>query len=544
MPFNYKSPGVYVEEVSGGARPIESAATAILAMVGLCRETVEVQDPEKGLISKPTPADPILITNWTQFTSTYGGLDQAVPGGYLHDAMFGYFLNGGTSAYVVGLPVPVIESVEPQTPLLTTGTEYLLSAAGQQTLRLTSAPLKPDEAVSVEVRPAEAGAPESTFNLAVRRGAGEERVIPNLTLARGRGARNVAEVLTRETDGLLTAELLEAPGTLAERMPAVGSTVTLVPVPPATPAAPAPVSAAAARNVTPALFKGDVVERTGIAGLESVEEITLLACPDIVAAYQWGAVSEEDVKSVQLAMLNHCEVMKDRFAIIDCPPGLNTQGVLKWRQETMNFDSKYGALYYPWIKGDGKLMPPSGHVAGVYARVDAERGVFKAPANEQLRGVIGLERVVSRNDQDNLNPVGINCIRTFPGRGILIWGARTLSSDGQWRYVPVRRLFCNIEESILQGTQWIVFEPNDQVLWRQIRRDITAYLTVQWRSGALFGATAEQAFFVKCDEETNPPELRDLGYCVVEVGLAPVKPAEFVVFRISQMRDGAGSTSE
>jgi hypothetical protein len=189
-------------------------------------------------------------------------------------------------------------------------------------------------------------------------------------------------------------------------------------------------------------------------------------------------------------------------------------------------------------------MPPSGHLAGVYARVDAERGVFKAPANEQIRGVIGLERVIGRNDQDHLNPEGINCIRSFPGRGILIWGARTLSSDAQWRYINVRRLFCNIEESILQGTQWIVFEPNDQVLWRQIRRDISAYLTVQWRSGSLFGSTAEQAFFVKCDEETNPSELRDLGYCIVEVGLSPVKPAEFVVFRISQMRDGAGSSSE
>jgi phage tail sheath protein FI len=208
----------------------------------------------------------------------------------------------------------------------------------------------------------------------------------------------------------------------------------------------------------------------------------------------------------------------------------------------MNFDSKYGALYYPWIKVDGKMVPPSGHVAGVYARVDGERGVHKAPANEIVRGVIGLEKNVSRNEQDHLNPIGVNCIRSFPGQGIRIGGARTLSSDAQWRYVPVRRLFCNVEESILQGTSWIVFEPNDQFLWSAIRRDVSAYLNVVWRSGALFGKTGEEAFYVKCDAETNPKELRDLGYCIIEVGIAPVKPAEFVVFRISQKEDGAGAS--
>jgi phage tail sheath protein FI len=226
------------------------------------------------------------------------------------------------------------------------------------------------------------------------------------------------------------------------------------------------------------------------------------------------------------------------------PAGINTQAAIAWRKDKMNFDSKYGAMYYPWIKVAGATVPPSGFVAGVYARVDGERGVHKAPANEVIRGVIGLESNVSRNEQDFLNPIGVNCIRSFPGRGIRIWGARTLSSDGQWRYINVRRLFSNVEESILQGTQWIVFEPNDQVLWRQIRRDVGAYLNVVWRSGALFGVTPEEAFYVKCDAETNPKELRDLGYCIVEVGMAPVKPAEFVVFRVSQKSDGAGAASE
>jgi len=336
----------------------------------------------------------------------------------------------------------------------------------------------------------------------------------------------------------LSAEVLEEKAGL----PAAGSKATLV-----------PVSAHAQPTVTEDIkrnggvlsyFQGNAAERTGIAGLEAVDEVTLVACPDIVAAYKWGAASEDDVKAVQTAILNHCEAMKDRFAILDCPAGLSVQDAIGWRKDRMNFDSKYGALYYPWIKVGNEQVPPSGFVAGVYARVDGERGVHKAPANEVVRGVIGLEKNVSRNEQDFLNPIGVNCIRSFPGRGTRIWGARTLSSDPQWRYVNVRRLFANVEESVLQGTQWIVFEPNDQILWRQIKRDVTAFLTVVWRSGALFGLTPEQAFYVRCDEETNPKELRDLGYCIVEVGMAPVKPAEFVVFRISQKQDGAGSASE
>jgi phage tail sheath protein FI len=535
MPFNYKSPGVYVEEVSGGARPIESAATSVLAMIGFCRDTIQVEEAGGNIVVRPTPTTPTLVTNWTEFTNHYGDMGQAYPGGYLHDAMFGYFQNGGTVAFVVGVPAPVSERIDGGAKPLVHGEGFLMNSAGQRILRLASGPLGPDEQISVEVAPAEPGAPEGTFNLVVRRNGGDAKVVPNLTLSRTRGQRNVVEVLARETDNLVVAEVLEPAAPPAERLPAVGTTTALVPT--EAPAKPLP-------QLEPDLFYGNAAARTGIDGLEAIDEVTLVACPDIVAAHQRGLVSDETVKAVQTRILNHCEAMKDRFAILDCPLGLSVQAAMTWRKETMNFDSKYGALYYPWVKVDGKLMPPSGHLAGVYARVDGERGVHKAPANEIMRGVIGLERNVSRNEQDMLNPIAVNCIRAFPGQGIRIWGARTLSSDAEWRYINVRRLFCNIEESILQSTNWIVFEPNDDFLWQQIRRDINAYLTVQWRSGALFGQVPEQAFYVKCDEETNPKELRDLGYCVVEVGLAPVKPAEFVVFRISQLKDGAGATSE
>jgi phage tail sheath protein FI len=233
---------------------------------------------------------------------------------------------------------------------------------------------------------------------------------------------------------------------------------------------------------------------------------------------------------------------------LDTPPGLNAQQAKEWRS-FLNFDSSYAALYYPWIEvadlsGSGKttkLVPPSGHIAGNYNRSDSERGVHKAPANEVVLGALNLEINLSKGEQDTLNPIGVNCIRSFPGRGIRVWGGRTLSSDGSWRYINVRRLFIMVGASLDAGMQWVVFEPNDSTLWAKVRRDVTAFLRTIWRSGALFGTTPEQAFYVKCDEEVNPPEIRDLGQLIIEIGLAPVKPAEFVIFRISQW---AGADAE
>jgi phage tail sheath protein FI len=215
--------------------------------------------------------------------------------------------------------------------------------------------------------------------------------------------------------------------------------------------------------------------------------------------------------------------------------------VKEWRQ-TVNYDTTRAALYYPWIEipnqtgegGPSRMVPPSGHMAGIYARTDNTRGVHKAPANELVRNSIGLEVQVTKGEHDLLNPIGVNVIRSFPGRGIRVWGARTLSSDPAWRYINVRRLFNMIEESIERGTQWVVFEPNDEFLWSRVTRDVSAFLRGVWRQGALFGSTPDKAFYVKCDAETNPPEARDLGQLVCEIGICPVKPAEFVIFRVSQ----------
>ncbi len=268
--------------------------------------------------------------------------------------------------------------------------------------------------------------------------------------------------------------------------------------------------------------------RTGLKCFDEVDEIAIVAAPGQTSA------------AVQDALLSHCETRKDRFAILDSPETI-TGGVDKLPKPR---DSKYGAYYFPWIQvydpDKGNIfVPPSGHIAGVYSRTDSERGVHKAPANELVRGALGLKYNVSKGEQDLLNPKGINAIRFMNG-GIRIWGARTLSSDPSWRYINVRRLFIMVESSIERATQWVVFEPNDHRLWKRVQRTISSFLTLLWRNGALMGTSPEQAFYVKCDEETNPPEVVDAGQLVVEIGLAPVKPAEFVIFRIGQMASGGG----
>ncbi|MCG8422565.1 MAG: phage tail sheath family protein [Proteobacteria bacterium] len=269
-------------------------------------------------------------------------------------------------------------------------------------------------------------------------------------------------------------------------------------------------------------------QRSGLKCFEEIDEIAIVAAP--------GQTSP----AVQDALLSHCETRKDRFAILDSPETISG-GVDRLPKPR---DSKYGAYYFPWIQvydpDKGNIfVPPSGHIAGVYSRVDSERGVHKAPANELVRGALALKYNVSKGEQDLLNPKGINAIRFMNG-GIRIWGARTLSSDPSWRYINVRRLFIMVETSIERATQWVVFEPNDHRLWKRVVRTISSFLTLLWRNGALMGTSPEQAFFVKCDDETNPPEVIDAGQLVVEIGLAPVKPAEFVIFRIGQMPAGGG----
>ncbi|GII84236.1 hypothetical protein Ssi03_22260 [Sphaerisporangium siamense] len=268
--------------------------------------------------------------------------------------------------------------------------------------------------------------------------------------------------------------------------------------------------------------------RTGIAALEDIDEVAVCAVPGV-----WSG-------TVQSALITHCELLKDRFAILDPQDGLDIEGIQAFREP---FDTKYAALYHPWLvtrdpSSDLDVeVPPSGHLAGIYARVDVERGVHKAPANVVIRGVRltdGIAQDVTKRHQDLLNPKGINALRFFPGLGHRVWGARTLSSDPSWKYVNVRRLFLFLEESIDEGTQWVVFEPNDEALWALVRQTVTNFLTTVWRSGALAGTTAEEAFFVACDRSTMTEDDLRNGRLVCVIGVAPVFPAEFVIFRIQQ----------
>ncbi|MCL4858148.1 MAG: phage tail sheath subtilisin-like domain-containing protein [Caldilineaceae bacterium] len=286
-------------------------------------------------------------------------------------------------------------------------------------------------------------------------------------------------------------------------------------------------------------FVGVVTEDTEVDALlekfGAVDEIAIVAAPGINDA------------TTRDRIVAHCKVAtQDRMAIFDSNEAINGSLTLANIDPPPNSD--YAAFYFPWIQvfdpatklqnpdGDGLIyVPPSGHMAGIYARVDTNRGVHKAPANEVVLGAVGLKYQISKAQQDGLNPLGVNCIRELNGN-IRVWGARTVGGDanGEWRYVNVRRTFLFLRESIDEGTQWAVFEPNDEKLWAKITRNVSAFLTTVWRSGALFGSTPDQAFYVKCDAETNPPELREVGQVVTEIGVAVVRPAEFVIFRISQ----------
>ena len=511
----YLSPGVYIEERDTGTRPIEGVGTAMAAFVGLA---------PAGPANQPT-----LITNWSQYVDTFGAEEDGgrknphLPGAYLSHAVYGYFLNGGGRCYVDRvLATPKSQgNGNGKGPVAQIPSR---SAQGRPSLQASpKGTAKADIQIEI-VPPAGEEPPEGTFTLKVRSGDVEE-VYENVGLGR-RATKPVVETVNQQSK-LITLTELQFAGPLTERLPGLGSITLKAP------------EKMALVPMTPNHFVGDVSERSGIEGLEVAEDVTMLCCPDLASAYQSGTLDKDGVKAVQLAMIAHCERMGNRIAILDALPGLSPQEVKRWREKESNFDSKYAALYYPWIKINGPdgqpvEVPPSGHIAGIYARSDNERGVHKAPANEVVRGALGAASQVTKGEQDVLNPSGINCIRSFTGRGLRVWGARTLSSDPAWRYVSIRRLFNFVEASIERGTQWVVFEPNDADLWARVRRDIGAFLTGVWRDGMLFGANPSEAFFVKCDAENNPADVRDRGQLIVDIGLAPVKPAEFVVFRFSQ----------
>jgi phage tail sheath protein FI len=512
----YTAPGVYVEEVVSTQKVLSAAPTAVAAFVGFT-ERFPTDDP-----ADPEGLAPRLITSWTQFENLYGSF---TPGAILPLSVYGYFANGGALAYVVRVP-NTAPSGEPSR-------REIPAADRALGLPIAVESLEPDADISIQIGTEETDEEgPSPFSIDVLSGGTVVESFPQLIL--GKGKRNVATVVNETSTKIKINVLLD------EKTDLSGLIEVLKPgIYPLEKATPTPVP------VTGRKFAGSESARQGINGLAVADDVTMVVVPDLVTAATKpdGTLDLGLWKAVQTTLISHCEQNGNRMAVLDAPPGMTPQQIRDWRSEVAMYDSAYAALYYPWIKvenpiglnGDAEVfIPPSGHIAGVWARTDESRGVWKAPANDTIRGCLDVAYGVTQNEQSVLNPIGINCIRPFGTRGIRIWGARTLASDSDWRYINVRRLFNMVETTILQGTQWAVFEPNDVALWEGIKRTLNAFLRGLWSAGALFGQSVDQAFYVKCDAETNPPESIDQGLLIVEVGIAPVKPAEFVVFRIAQ----------
>ena len=518
MAATYLTPGVYVEEVPSGSATLSAGATAVAAFVGFTAKAPK-DDP-----ADPDGLKPRLVTNWLQFEELYGGF---VPGAMLPHSVYGYFNNGGSMAYIVRVP-HTEPSKEPGQLALASGDRALGPA-----LEFTTVEPNADVSVSVTPEPPAADAGDDTpptYRVDVVEGRETVESFPGVTLG------GAADTINKTSTRVKVETKIDVDQLAADLRTIPTGTHSIVPAP-ATPVA-----------VPGRAFAGSESARTGISGLTIAEDVTMVIVPDLVTAAtkEDGTIDLGLWKSVQLALINHCEGQANRMAVLDSPPGMNPQQIKEWRSDTAMYDSPFATLYYPWVKvsnpaatnGDTEIMvPPSGHLAGIWARTDDTRGVWKAPANEVVRGALDVEVAITKAEQGLLNPIGINCIRPFGTQGIRVWGARTLASNTDWTYINVRRLFNMIETTIMNGTQYAVFEPNDMKLWEGLKRTVNAFLRGLWRDGALFGATAEQAFYVKCDEETNPPDSIDLGRVVVEVGIAPVKPAEFVIFRIAQIKD-------
>ena len=599
MATTYLSPGVYIEEVDKGTKPIQGVPTSIAAFVGFTEKAEKLS--EDGYTTESILSQAQMVTNWGQFQQHFGGL---IEDAYLPHSVRGFFDNGGSICHIIsvrtlGAPLPAQGLI----PLAQGGEPGFVVHASEGgpsgkklSVKIENAPTSSGGG-STPAAPKSGGTKKEKEEAAAKEGdkddtkgsstpsssasfaaAGDSKESAKYKVSVLRDGRQIEEKTlavddfpawaghereaadAHQFENVKIWTLTGKTTKVAERQPALdtytleggAAQLDLDLLPASAENALVSSNAEKVNDVfkanSVALFQGDSPKRKGIDALEAVDNVNLICAPDVMLSHQKGLIDDEQLRSIQQAMLDHCRLMDYRFAILDAPHNKKTaQDILDWRMNEAGYDSMHGALYYPWVKisdpvtGRSKFLPPSGFIAGIYARSDNERGVHKAPANEVVAGTIDVETNVTKGEQDLLNPVGINCIRKFPGRGIRVWGARTLSSDPSWRYINVRRLFNYVEESVELSTQWIVFEPNDHALWAKVRRDITAFLRTVWLSGALFGKTPEQSFYVKCDEETNLPELRDLGQMVCEIGMAPVKPAEFVIFRFSQWADQADS---
>jgi phage tail sheath protein FI len=540
MPQPPATPGVYVHEVPSQNKPIEGVGTSVAAFVGLA---------PWGPVNTPT-----RITSWLSFARTFGvpssKNDRGGPfmeGAYLAHAVYGFFQNGGGTCWVVRVgpgaygaiaqkALPNAEETQVALRLLATEEAQALTEpvsvviAAEEPSGTGAKPSSKEPATGKEPAAGKEAAPDGSqaaepawkptpaFTVEVKVGEKVEGKYEHLTIAHG--PRYLLTTLNAESN--LVEAVAGDGGQLGIPKP---DTYTLeVPKP-------------AGEKAQLTDLTGEATHGTGLSGLAVTDEITMVCIPDLMSL----ATSDANIRSVQGTLASLCEQGR-RMAILDPPQGLNASQISEWQQNEETPSTAFATLYWPWLRVmhpvSGQLIevPPCGHVAGLWARTDQTRGVYKAPANEVVMGTVELACDINDKDQEPLNRNGVNCIRGFPGRGFRTWGARTLAtdSDPEWKYINVRRLFNYLTASIAQGTSWAVFEPNDEMLWSQLRIAVTNFLMGVWREGGLFGASPEEAFFVKCDGATNPLQAREAGEVHVLVGVAPVEPAEFVIFQVSQ----------
>lgn len=532
----YLSPGVYVEEVNSGPRPIEGVSTSTAGFAG---------ETERG------PLRPRLVTSWADYVRWYGGyIDRAgTPNDrknhYLPYAVRGFFENGGQRLFVARVIGKAAVAAQADLPGAPGATTVRANGPGDWGKNLLVLVKQASAAVALDPNSPATSPVASWFRLQViyyRDGLPAGAVDPTNVKLLADPNRHEPDAfedfdnLSRTpTDSNFAATVVNGASSLIEIL-ACGGTPNATDFPGV--ALDNGTYAEAAREDYLDEDTKNPEQKKGLAGLAAIREISLVAVPDEVVNNQLGS-----------DLQNQCDAMRDRFAILSDQTQDGTSDPSTVRPLR---DSSFGAFYYPWLRvlaphtPDGtKLVPAHGHVAGIYARTDVERGVHKAPANEVVGGILArdlnggrrpLSHTLNKREHDMLNPRGVNVIRDFrtDGRDIRVWGARTMSSDAMWKYVNVRRLFIFVEQSIDRGTQWAVFEPNAEPTWIAIRASISNFLRTVWRNGALMGTTQDEAFFVKCDRTTMTQDDFDNGRLICVIGIAPVKPAEFVIFRISQ----------
>ena len=571
----YLSPGVYVEEYDSGAVPMQGVSTSTAGFIGLA---------QRG----PVVGKPQLVTSFADYKRAFGG--------YLSEAKFGearflpyaveqFFINGGSRAYIMRVAAEGAAAAKATAGVLQIEaanpgewgnkirvTVEASSKAKTQVIAVNGADLKLknadgfnqgdvvelfdgkakayativssldnivtlDAPCTLNVADEKIGTPKYIKTCELTLTVKLDDVVEtyaNVSLCPEAG--NFVSARTRKSD-LVTVAVTEAKAPAA---PKEGKDEK-APAPAKAGATPIELAGGAAvialaggsdgkvANVSPNVYMGEdngPGKRSGLAAFLENVDVSIMAIPGVTAP------------EVQAALIAHCENCKSCFAILDVPiDRKKTNDVVEFRDM---YDTTYAAMYHPWLEMFDPLakrsayFPPSGAMAGIYARTDNERGVHKAPANEIVRGCTGLSCNYNEGEQDILNPKGVNLVRAFTGRGIRVWGARTMSSNGLWKYVNVRRLYIYIEESIKANTNWVVFEPNSEVLWGRVTRTIEMFLATCWRSGALAGSTPSEAYFVECGPTTMTQDDIDNGRLICNIGIAAVKPAEFVIFRITQ----------